>query len=241
MAASGKSWRAADLAGPIAMGLAILVVGVGSWLVLYPLNVRHAPEAPWAAGATLAFLVLFLAWLGGAGPPRRSRAWRSDSLRLRLVPRARIVAEGPAIGALLLVFAFIYIAWTVMSIAAAPPDLGDYPTTALRFSALIMGALISGVVEEAAFRGYMQANLERFGPAFAIGVTSLVFTLSHGVHGPEALLVLGPGLFLASVLYGLLAYKTGSILPGAVIHVAGDFSRVFFGVMGGDPTLLFAG
>ena len=75
------------------------------------------------------------------------------------------------------------------------------------------------MVEEAAFRGYMQRGLERFGSGTAIVVTSIVFALVHGVHGWQMLLLLGPGIFIASVLYGLLAYHSGSILPG----MAGPF------------------
>ncbi len=42
------------------------------------------------------------------------------------------------------------------------------------------------------------------------------FTLFHSLHGIQALLVLGSGLFVASVLYGRLARRTGTILPGMV-------------------------
>jgi membrane protease YdiL (CAAX protease family) len=233
-----QAWRTAELGKPIGMGLAILIVGTAPWLVLFPFNVRIAPDVPWAAGATGLYLFLLLIWLGGAGWPRRWSGFRRRSLRLR-----RPVGpsdEGPAIGAIVLFLGLLYVAWILIGRAAGPPDLSGYPTTSIRLSAFIMGGLISGVVEEAAFRGYMQSNLERFGPGMAIGATSLVFALAHGVHGLQALVLLGPGLFLASVLYGLLAYKTGSILPGIVIHVSGDLARTYFGVLGGDARLLFA-
>jgi len=102
-----------------------------------------------------------------------------------------------------------------------------------------MGAVVSGVIEEVAFRGYMQSGLERFGAGPAILATSVVFALFHGVHGWQALLLLGPGLFIASVLFGMLAYHTGSILPGIAVHVVGDFAHTFFGLLGGDLRLLF--
>ena len=41
-----------------------------------------------------------------------------------------------------------------------------YPTTASRISVLLLGATVAGVVEETAFRGYMQSHLERVGPTF---------------------------------------------------------------------------
>ena len=40
-------------------------------------------------------------------------------------------------------------------------------------------------------------------------------------------------------LCGTLARRTGTILPGLVLHVLGDLSRVYFGVLRGDGSLLF--
>jgi membrane protease YdiL (CAAX protease family) len=77
-----------------------------------------------------------------------------------------------------------------------------------------MDPTVAGVVEEMAFRGYMQRHLEPIGPTFAILVTSAVFTLLHASQGLTYLLAFAPGIFLASVVYGHLALKSGSILPG---------------------------
>jgi membrane protease YdiL (CAAX protease family) len=107
------------------------------------------------------------------------------------------------------------------------PDLSAFPTTSYRWSMFLMGGVTSGVVEEAAYRGYMQTGLERRDPDNAILITSLVFVLSHITHGLGAVLLLGPGIFSASVFYGLLARRTGTIVPGMVIHVAGDLAYTF--------------
>jgi len=103
----------------------------------------------------------------------------------------------------------------------------------------IMGAVTAGVVEEAAFRGYMQTGIESHHPEHAVSVTSLVFVASHLTQGAGAVLVMGPGLFIASMLYGILARRMGTILPGIVIHVLGDLARVYFGVLRGDGSRLF--
>jgi membrane protease YdiL (CAAX protease family) len=80
--------------------------------------------------------------------------------------------------------------------ASRPPvDVSPSPTTALRFSVLLIGPMVAGVVEETAFRGYMQSHLERIGPTFAILMTSAVFTLLHGTHGLAYLLAIAPGFF----------------------------------------------
>jgi membrane protease YdiL (CAAX protease family) len=86
----------------------------------------------------------------------------------------------------------------------------------------------------------MQSHLERIGPTFAILVTSAAFTLLHATHGLGYLVAVAPGFFLASVVYGYLALKSGSILPGMALHFAGDLAYGYFALLGGEPALLFA-
>jgi hypothetical protein len=84
-----------------------------------------------------------------------------------------------------------------------------------------MSSLVAGICEEVGFRGYMQVPLERrFGPAAAIAGVSLIFVLIH-LDRSWAVPVL-PIIFLASVLLGVLAYKTKSLIPGIVGHTVLD-------------------
>jgi ABC-2 type transport system permease protein/sodium transport system permease protein len=86
-----------------------------------------------------------------------------------------------------------------------------------------MSGVVSGVLEEASFRGYMQAPLEqRYGPAIAIAVTSLFFALIHITHGLALLAFRFPYYLAVSAVYGILAWRTGSILPGLALHSIGD-------------------
>jgi len=43
-------------------------------------------------------------------------------------------------------------------------------------------------------------------------------------QGIGAVLLLGPGLFVASMLYGMHVRRTGTILPGIAIHITGDLA-----------------
>jgi membrane protease YdiL (CAAX protease family) len=224
-------------ARPILAGLAILAVGLVPWTLLAQRNLHLRPELPWAALVAVAYLVVFIAWLHGWGPPSHSQALRRHLLRL-WPPRPSADA-GLSAGALIGLLAVMYMLWTLISRTAPPPDLSAYPTTAYRWSMFLMGGITAGVVEEVAFRGYMQRGLERHDRDRAIWVTSLVFVASHITQGVGAVIALGPGLFVTSVLYGLLARRTGSILPGMLIHSAGDLARVYFGVLHGDARLLF--
>ena len=135
--------------------------------------------------------------------------------------------------------ALVYIAWVVVGRFTPLPDLSAFPTTSYRWSMFIMGGVMAGVVEEAAFRGYMQTGLERHHRENAVRITSLVFVAAHITQGLGAVLLLGPGLFAASMLYGSLARRTGTILPGIAIHVLGDLASLYFGMLRGDGGLLF--
>ena len=240
MTQSDQALISAKMIKPIAVGAAVAVVGVVPWIVMARMNAEVRPDLPWAAIATATYLALLLAWLNGGGPPRRWKEKRHELLRLwSLRPSSTQDCDPLSIPAIVLAFVALTAVWIALG-SSKPPDLSGYPTTAYRFSVAIMGAVVSGVVEEAAFRGYMQRGLERFGVHRAILITSVIFVLFHAVHGLGTLLVLGPGIFVASWLYGWLAWRTGSILPGMVIHSLGDFAYTYFGLLGGDHRLLFA-
>ena len=53
-------------------------------------------------------------------------------------------------------------------------------------------------------------------------MTSLFFALIHLTHGLTLLAFLLPYYLAVSVVYGILAWRTGSILPGMVLHSIGD-------------------
>lgn len=223
------------------MGLSISFVGTYSWVALIRLNVRAQPELPWAAVATGCWLVILLLWLSGRSWPRSTSAFRRFHLRLwRPEPGAWSGDSLTTILGLIAAMIGLSVVWVLVNTGGSTVDISAYPTTAIRFSVLLMGPMVAGVVEEMAFRGYMQSHLERVGPTFAILVTSAVFTLAHATHGFAYLIAVAPGFFLASVVYGYLAQKSGSILPGMALHFAGDLAFAYFALLGGNSALLFA-
>jgi membrane protease YdiL (CAAX protease family) len=222
------------------VGWLIALIGVTPWAVSAALNARLRPDIPWAAAATALSLVLLIAWLNGWGRPKGTKAARHNLLRLRL-PSAYAWSSEQRAGTLALVggIAGVYALWILMSGGQRVTDLSAYPTPEYRVSVLVMGAVVSGVVEEAAFRGYAQSMLEPWGRDRAIFLASVAFVLLHITHGLLALLLMAPGYFAVSYLYGLLAWRTGSILPGIVLHATGDFLHTVFAVLGGDLGQLF--
>jgi len=79
----------------------------------------------------------------------------------------------------------------------------------------------------------MQAPIERrHGPVIAILVVGIMFWLSHGsVYAGHWWMFLGRLWFYlaASAVFGTLAYLTGSILPGVLLHTLANL--VGFGLV----------
>ena len=100
------------------------------------------------------------------------------------------------------------------------PDLSAFPTTSYRWSVFLRGGLTAGVVEELAFRGDGQAGIESDDRANVVWITSLVFVALHITQGIGAVLLLGPGLFVAAMLFGTLAPSLCELLRRGILRMA---------------------
>lgn len=98
--------------------------------------------------------------------------------------------------------------------------LADMEMSQLIPMALVL-SVFPGVCEEMFFRGYMQRRfLQRWHPAVAIGITSVLFAAIH-LDPYQAL-----GVFLTGVWLGIVAWRTGSIWPGVACHIVMNFLSV---------------
>ena len=83
---------------------------------------------------------------------------------------------------------------------------------------LFSGAITPAICEEWFFRGFVMAALRRFGMWSAVLGSAILFALMHvltsNVLSLERLL---PSLFMGVVL-GLIAWRTGSLWPGVLLH-----------------------
>jgi len=213
----------------VIVGFLVLVGGNFLPQGLLAANV-NAPAIPWSAAPIAAYLWSYWQYVGGRWWPRSTSVARRRDLRA--VPlSARLWRWSLAAGALgiaALTTLTYALARLVPLGLAFPEALQKLPPVTLVTMVVTVSAM-AGVVEEAAFRGYMQSRIERrHGPLVAILVVSVFFALAHF---PTSLAAI-PRMCLiviASVGYGILAYLTGSILPGLVLHAAGDI--VGFGLL----------
>ena len=201
-----------------------MVAGQFPWSILVVVNLRNPHAPPWAVPIMAFYLTLYWRYLGGWGWPHGTAQMRRDRFRARGLTGGvwlRTMASGLLAVAAVVMLQNVY-GRLVPLPATIVPDTSSYPWFTV-FLALLMGGAVAGICEEAGFRGYMQSAIERaYGPAAAIAVVSLVFAAIHFTHGVGSTLPRLPYYLAISVIYGLLTYRTGSILPALVIHSGGD-------------------
>lgn len=218
-----KVWkRIPVLIRAVLMGFAVLLVGVLPWSGLVAVNVKMSPSIPWAVPPMALYGWLLVKYLNGWGWPRSTAELRRLDLRLRPLSRGVwlwSLAAGGSGASALLVLGFVGLRLGTVRAAAFDQyaQLAAHPAWSV-FLLLLMSAIVAGTVEEAAFRGYMQAPIERrHGIVPAIGTVGIIYYAAH--FAPLASL---PLFFLGAVVFGLLAYLTGSILPGIILHAGVD-------------------
>lgn len=207
----------------VVTGLLVAVAGTGPWAWLVSLNTRHGSAVPWAVPITAIYLWLFWRYVRGAGWPRATAEAR------RACSRSNPVADeiwGMAIVAGLLGLVAMLALQAVLSRMVELPQQRDIDPSKYPFVTVlawvVMGAIVAGVVEETAFRGYLQRPIERrHGPVLAILVNGVAFGLLHFTH-PEVTLALLPFYLAVAAVYGTLAHLTDSTRPSMVLHAGGN-------------------
>jgi len=206
----------------------VATLGTLPWALLVSLNIKYWSGVPWAVPPTAVYLWFFWRYVRGAGWPRATAEARRALARANAVPDDM---WGLAIIAGLVGLVAVLLIQTVMSRLVTIPqqqdiDPSQYPVMTV-FLWVLMSAAVAGVVEETAFRGYLQGPIERrHGPVIAILVTGILFGFLHFTH-PEVTLVLMPFYLAVATVYGTLAYLTNSTWPGIVLHAGGNVFVAF--------------
>ena len=200
------------IAKAVLIGFLVSGIGVSAWSLLFT---RVA--APWSAIAMVAVLYVYWKFFSGkwgrAGAETRKNRFRSEKLPVGvwvwgLVAAACFVAVVQSS----FVITFRIFEFPAKRFTADYKILDHIPLWSA-WLAIVMGSVVAGISEETGFRGYMQAPIEKkYGPVTAIVITSAIFMLVHLSHSWAAPII--PHIFFASVLLGILAFKTGSLIPG---------------------------
>jgi membrane protease YdiL (CAAX protease family) len=204
-------------------GVFVASVGTIAWALLVKANLKFFPGVPWSVIPAAFLLWIFWRYLRGEWWPKLTSETRKKNLRANRISGDVWVS---AIFAGIIGLAALLLFMRVMNRMVKLPqqqltDSNPVPTVTL-FFLLLMGSAVAGIVEEAAFRGYMQGPIEkRHGPVVAILITGILFGFAHFSH-PETTMALMPFYIGVAIIYGMMAYLTNSILPGMVLHAVGD-------------------
>jgi membrane protease YdiL (CAAX protease family) len=196
-------------------GMLVALIGTIPRNLLFAANLRFYPDFPWAVPVTAVYLWLF--WRYGA---QRSERARANPVAGRLWAWA-LTAGGLGIVTLVVALRLVN-RWIVLPDQQLPPFAGVPRSTVLAL--LLLAAPVAGVVEEVAFRGYMQRPIERrYGLVVAILVTGTMFAVAHLDFTP----VLWPYYVAVAAIYGVVTSLTDSIKPAIVLHTAGNLYSNF--------------
>ena len=201
----------------VVTGFIVSSIGIAIWS-FFLLKIA----APWSVIPMIVALWAYLKWFSGNWGNEKGRGLRKNLFRLTgLSPAAwawSLVAAGVFV---VVVQSSFVITFRLLEFPSAR-FTADYKTLdempiGIAWIIIVMSSVVAGICEETGFRGYMQVPLEkRYGPAAGIIISSIVFMLIHLSHSWAAPIL--PHIFFASVLLGILAYRSGSLIPGIVGH-----------------------
>lgn len=181
--------------------------------------------APWSIVVMGGVLWIYWKYFSGSWWPKSTAEARSN--RFRATELSTGVWKWSLIAAVLVVVVMesgFVITFRILEFPAEAWALGyDFSAAPLWLAWLfvVMAALVAGITEEVGFRGYMQVPLEkRYGSVVGITIVSIVFVGFHlnQAWAPPVLFL----LFAISVLWGTLAYTSGSLIPGMISHTVAD-------------------
>ena len=208
-------------------GVLVALAGILPWSLMVKLNIAYYPNIPWAVLANAVYLWFFWKYVRGKGWPRSTSESRRLNCRANALPDSiwgsAVIAGLTGIAAMV-VFQIVYSRLVALP-QQSTQNLLDVPLFTLA-PMLLMGAIVAGLVEETAYRGYIQGAIERkYGPVTAIIVTGFLFALVHFNH-PEVGVKLIPFYMVISIVYGTLTYLTNSIMPAVFLHAGGNMLGV---------------
>jgi membrane protease YdiL (CAAX protease family) len=208
----------------IVAGLIVQIVGIIPFMMLVQMNLETLPSIPWSVAVELLLLFLFVKYFRGWGWPGSTQDARRSYFRAHRIPaeaRPMVILAAVLLGVTILLLVVLgnqIVSMPEEGIGIFTQLVGGPPLTALAVLATL--ALATGIVEEAAFRGYMQVPMEdRYGAVTAVLVVAIVFSVVHFPPWPIL-----PLYLIGAIGWGLLARLANSTIPGMVAHGLVDFT-----------------
>jgi membrane protease YdiL (CAAX protease family) len=223
-----KTWgRLPIVVRAILTGFLVSTLGVLTWPIL-----GTTLPMPWSFLLMTGILWAYLKYFSGSWGKKSTRKTRSAMFRKTRLSRRTWILSILSIALIVLieqsglVVTFRMMEFPAERFSSEYDFINNIPVWA-GWLAIIMISAVAGICEEVGFRGYMQVPLEkRYSPLLSITIVSVVFVLVH-LHqawsGPILL-----DIFFISVLFGSVAYYSGSLIPGIIAHFIMDICNFAF-------------
>lgn len=108
------------------------------------------------------------------------------------------------------------------------PQSTDLPSFLMN---IISVALVPAFAEELAYRGFVLNQLRKYGDAFAIFGSALLF---GAMHGNTTQMVFA---FILGLVFAFVDVKTNSIIPSVIIHFINNFYAIVADLLASDTNL----
>ncbi|MFX1519310.1 MAG: lysostaphin resistance A-like protein [Promethearchaeota archaeon] len=204
----------------IVLAFIVTMIGVYAWLVTLVLI-----PAPWSIPVMGGVLWIYWKYFTGSWWPKSTAKARNKSFRA--IKLSKPVWKWGLVAVVLFVVAVqssFVLTFRIIEFPAETFTSGysfDAMPLWLAWPYIIMSALVAGICEETGFRGYGQVALEEgYGPGVGITIVSILFLLVHlnQAWAPPVLV----HIFAISVLLGILAYTSDSLIPCIIAHTVMD-------------------
>lgn len=106
---------------------------------------------------------------------------------------------------------------SVFGFSLTSPDVPMPEGSAGFFLSFVRVVVVAAMAEELSLRGYIMGNLKKYGDAFAVGASAVLFAIMHGN------LVQAPFALMAGFTIGYFTVKTGTLWTGILIHGVNNF------------------
>jgi membrane protease YdiL (CAAX protease family) len=186
----------------IIVGFIVNTLGVGSWI----LTITFVPSI-WALLVMAGILWAYVRYFSGSWWPQSTILFRKTNFRS--IKLSKRLWKWGLISAGLFVLIFQSGLMVTFRFIQYPAELfkSEY-----NFDTMSIGV---------AWVGLIMASFEKkYGPKTAIAIVSLVFVVVH-LHQAWAWPILFQ-IIAASAILGILAYRTGSLIPGIIAHAVMD-------------------
>lgn len=217
-----KLWQKTKTVRVVVLGLLIVFSATAPQGYLMLANTQILSDVPWSLVVLIPYMIFWVMFYQGK-IVKNGSDFRKECYR-EIVPNTKKMKWGLIAGCsfAMAIFCLLFFLFQSFRIPITAIPLSGIPWY-MALTYIFMITAVAGISEEVGFRGYIQVPLQkRYGKNAALIITSLFFLLAHLGHAEFNYIL--PVYFGFSMMLGVVAYYTQSLLPSIIVHFVFDFA-----------------